>query len=123
MARVNRPTMLGKSFHLNKQEEADIESQIASYSPAYLIGKPERIIVRLTKKGQQSYKQRLYSRPVKIESLSTEDVYVFDCTYLEIYNYFFSFGADAEVISPPYMRTRFKNAYENALKQYFSEKQ
>lgn len=118
MARINTPTMLTKTFHLNKHEILNIESQISNYSPAYLIGKPEQIKVKLTKKGKQSYQSRLYSRPEKIESLSTDDIYVFDCTQQQIYNYFFSFGADVEIISPEYLRNRFINAHEKSLKQY-----
>lgn len=118
MARISSPTMLTKTFHLNKQEVSNIETQMANYSPAYLIGKPEQIKVKLTKKGKQSYQSRLYSRPEKIESLSSDDVYVFDCTQQQIFNYFFSFGANAEIISPEYLRTRFRNAHEKALKQY-----
>lgn len=118
MARISSPTMLTKTFHLNKQEIANIDSKIANYSPAYLIGKPEQISVRLTKKGKQSYQSRLYSRPEKIESLSNDDIYVFDCTQQQIFNYFFSFGADAEIISPEYLRNRFKNAHEKALSKY-----
>lgn len=118
MARINTPTMLIKTFHLNKQEIANIESQISNYSPAYLVGKPEQIKVKLTKKGKQSYQSRLYSRPEKIESLSTDDIYVFDCTQQQIFNYFFSFGADAEIISPEYLRNRFKNIHYKALQQY-----
>lgn len=120
MARINIPTMLTKTFHLNKQEIANIDFQIFNYSPAYLTGKPEQIKVKLTKKGKQSYQSRLYSRPEKIELLSTDDTYVFDCTQQQIFNYFFSFGADAEIISPEYLRNRFKNAHEKALKQYYS---
>lgn len=118
MARINSPTILTKTFHLNKQEINNIEMQIANYSPAYLIGRPEQISVRLTKKGKQSYQSRLYSRPEKIESLSNDDVYVFDCTQQQIFNYFFSFGADAEIISPENLRNRFKNTHEKALKLY-----
>ena len=118
MARMNTPTMLTKTFHLNKQEILNIESQLSNYSPAYLIGKPEQIKVKLTKKGKQSYQSRLYSRPEKIESLSTDDVYVFDCTQQQIYNYFFPFGPDAEIISPEDLRNRFKNNLTKALEKY-----
>lgn len=118
MARISSPTMLTKTFHLNKQEVSNIETQMANYSPAYLIGKPEQIKVKLTKKGKQSYQSRLYSRPEKIESLSSDDIYVFNCTQQQIFNYFFPFGADAEIISPEYLRNRFKNAHEKSLKQY-----
>ena len=50
IARIRFPTMLTKTFYLNKQEINNIETQIANYSPAYLIGKPEQICVQLTKK-------------------------------------------------------------------------
>ncbi|MGN1319052.1 MAG: hypothetical protein ACI4VF_08545 [Lachnospirales bacterium] len=48
MARINPPTMLTKTFHLNKQEISYIEKQVSKYSPAYLIGKTEQIEVKLT---------------------------------------------------------------------------
>lgn len=118
MARVSPPTMLTKTFHLNKQEILNIESQISNYSPAFLVGKPEQIKVKLTKKGKQSYQTRLYSRPEKIESLSSDDIYVFDCTQQQIYDYFFSFGANAEIISPEYLRNKFKNNLSKALENY-----
>ena len=118
MARINSPTMLAKNFHLNKKEINNIETQIANYSPAYLIGIPEQIKVRLTQKGKQAYQSRLYSRPEKIELLSSDDVYVFDCTQQQIFNYFFPFGADAEIISPEYLRNRFKNTFTKALDLY-----
>lgn len=118
MARMNTPTLLTKTFHLNKQEISNLETQLSHYSPAYLVGKPEQIKVKLTPKGKLSYQSRLYSRPEKIESLSTDDVYVFDCTQQQIFNYFFPFGADAEIISPDYLRNRFRNTYEKALTQY-----
>lgn len=118
MARINLPTMLTKTFHLNRQEIANIEAQISKYSPAYLVGKPERIEVKLTKKGKQSYQSRLYSRPEKIESLSNDDIFVFDCTQLQSFNYFFSFGADAEIISPEPLRKRFIKTLSEALEKY-----
>ncbi len=118
MARINNPTMLTKTFHLNKQELNNIESQIINHSPAYLVGKPEQIEVRLTKKGKRSYQSRLYSRPEKIESLSSDDVYVFNCTQQQVFNYFIPFGPDAEIISPESLRNRFKNSLSKALEKY-----
>lgn len=120
MARMQKPTILTTKFHLNKQEISDIETQINKYSPAYLVGTPEQIKVKLTEKGKQSYQFRLYSRPEKIESLSTDDIYVFDCTQQQVYNYFFPFGAEAEILSPENLRERFRNVHGRALKQYLS---
>jgi hypothetical protein len=118
MARINAPTMLIKSFHLNKQEITNIESEISSHSPAYLVGKPEQISVKLTQKGKRSYQSRLYSRPEKIEALSSDEVYVFDCTQQQIFDYFFPFGPEAEIIEPESLRTRFQNSLSRALENY-----
>lgn len=118
MARVNHPTVLSKRFHLNKQEIENIEFQIAKYSPAYIINKPEQIKVKLTEKGKRMYQNRIVSRPEKIDSLSTDDIYVFDCTHHQIFNYFFPFGAEAEIISPAKLRDRFSMAFDAGAKLY-----
>ena len=118
MAKINKVTMLTKTFHLNKQEVSNIESRILNDSPAYLLRKPEQIRVRLTAEGKRSYQSRLYSRPNKLEELSTDDIYVFDCTHLQALNYFFPFGEDAEILSPESLRERFRNNLEKALKKY-----
>lgn len=118
MAKINKLTMLTKTFHLNKQEVSNIESQLINHSPAYLIGRPEQIRVRLTENGKRSYQSRLYSRPNKIEVLSKDDIYVFDCSHLQALNYFFPFGEDAEILSPETLRERFRNMHEKALKRY-----
>ena len=118
MARIKAPTMLKSTFSLKKDEITALELQLNNNSPAYLIGKTGQIKVKLTEKGKQSYQSRLYSRPDKIESLSSDDIYVFDCTQQQIFNYFFSFGPEAEIISPENLRNRFINTYENALKSY-----
>ncbi len=118
MAKINKLTMLTKTFHLNKQEVSNIESQLINNSPAYLIGRPEQIRVRLTENGKRSYQSRLYSRPNKIEVLSKDDIYVFDCSHLQALNYFFPFGEDAEILSPETLRERFQNMHEKALKRY-----
>lgn len=118
MARINPPTMLTQKFHLNKQEIANLETQSTNRTPAYLIGKTEQIKVRLTNKGKESYKKKLFSRPEKIESLSTDDIYVFDCTHLQICNYFLPFGPEAEIISPQSLRDRFQNTLQKACMLY-----
>ncbi len=118
LARMNMPTMQKKTFYLNKQEIKNIEDQITKYSAQYIIGKPEQIRVRLTPQGIEQYKRKLYSRPEKIDSLSSEDVYVFDCPHLQAFNYFFPFGANAEILSPEPLRERFIEAHKAALEKY-----
>ncbi len=121
MARLSKVSKRKRTFHLNAREIALIEDSIANNSPAYLVGKVEQIQVRLTEKGKQSFRSRLYSRPEKVEALSSDDIYVFNCTQQQAFNYFFPFGADAEIISPRHLRNRFKNVHLNALSSYSND--
>jgi predicted DNA-binding transcriptional regulator YafY len=118
MARINAPTKLQKSFHLNAREEKDIKDQIKKYSPAYLVNKPERITVKLNYNGRQSYKNRLFSRPERIKEDSTIDTYVFDCTRQQIFDYFLPFGKNAEIISPEDLRNEFAKRLSDAAEIY-----
>ena len=89
----------------------------------------EKTIVRLTKRGYETLYQKIisYQRPIPITApkqinLFGEEYYdlTFDCSYQHIKNYFFSFGADAELISPLWLRERFVNEYKKALERYNS---
>lgn len=118
MARISDPTCLTKSFHLNQKEIAKLEESLTQRSPAYLIEETEQIKVRLTPKGKRIFKTKLYSRPEKIEGLSHDDIYVFNCTRSQIYNYFFSLAAEVEIMEPLDLRKRFIDAHNAALNNY-----
>lgn len=118
MARITMPRIISKSSHLSKEQKEEIDKQLAKASPAYLVGDQDTITVRLTEKGKKSYQSRIYSRPEIIKQGSTPDEYVFDCTAQQAFNYFFPFGAEAEIISPSYLRERFIRTHKNALAQY-----
>ncbi|MCR4611086.1 MAG: WYL domain-containing protein [Lachnospiraceae bacterium] len=117
MARIN-PTCMKKSFFLNKKEVSNIESQLTMYSAMYLVGKPERIEIKLSDKGKKLYQSKLFSRPEKINDLSDNEKYVFECTPRQIFNYFFSFGSEVEVLSPQSLRVEFASKYSKALEHY-----
>lgn len=116
MTRVNRPTILSRTFHFTKEEKKYIENQLSINSPAYFVGNLKTIKVKLTERGKQYYNSRIHSRPEKKEIVG--DIYIFECTEQQILNYFFSFEADAEIISPESLRNRFKETYEKGLKIY-----
>ena len=119
MTKMKTPAILfSKSFYLNKSEISYLEKQLTENSAAYLLGKPQKIKVKLTPNGKRLYQFRLHSRPEKDEAASTDKVYVFDCSQYQAFNYFFGFGPDAEIISPKELRERFRSTYENALKNY-----
>lgn len=118
MARLEKPVVLKQQAFLSKDDIAKIEEDLEKLSVAYLLGEPEEIRVRLTDRGKKSYQTRLYSRPDKDETRSTDEVYVFYCSEHQAYNYFFAFGPEAEVLSPPSLRDRMIKNYQSALQQY-----
>ena len=118
MARLAKPVVLKQRAFLNREETAKIEDDIARLSVAYLLGRPQEIRVRLTERGRKSYQTRLYSRPDKDETLSTEEEYVFFCSEQQAYDYFFTFGAEAEIVGPLSLRTRMAKNYQSALERY-----
>ena len=90
----------------------------------------EKTIVRLTKNGYENLYLRIIShqRPIPVTSpkqisLEGKDYYdlTFDCSYQHIRNYFFSFGAEAEVITPLWLRERFMNDYKRSIERYYSD--
>ncbi len=107
-----------EKFHLNKNEIKNIESQISNNQAAYLIGNPEEIIVKFTPNGIKTFQSKLYLRPHKIKSLPNDNTFVFNCTELQAFNYFFSFGSDVEIISPESLRNKFKNIYKKGYTIY-----
>lgn len=103
----------------------------SAYIPRNLIKKDiEKTIVRLTKNGYENLYLRIIShqRPIPVTppkqiSLEGEDYYdlTFDCSYQHIKNYFFSFGAEAEVISSLWLRDKFMNDYKKSMERYNSD--
>lgn len=118
MARMNLPKMLKAKAVLSKGEIDEIHNRLATESPAYFLGNSTTIKVRLTEKGIASYNARLYSRPEKIDSLSSSNVYVFDCTPMQAYNYFFPFGDQCEILEPEFLRVRFQETMQKTLSLY-----
>lgn len=103
----------------------------SAYIPRNLIKKDiEKTIVRLTKNGYENLYLRIIShqRPIPVTppkqiSLEGDDYYdlTFDCSYQHIRNYFFSFGAEAEVISSLWLRDKFMNDYKKSMERYNSD--
>lgn len=87
----------------------------------------EKTIIRLTEKGYENLYLRIiaHQRPIPISEPVLIDIdgkvfydLTFDCSHQQIRNYFFSFGAEAEVIFPIWLREKFINEYRLAIDQY-----
>jgi len=113
LARVKQKKQNGK---LTAEEKRQVEKQLQQVGVQYLLGSSDHIKVRLTPEGRQAFLQRSYMRPQpeRVE----EDVYYFNCTPMQIRNYFLSFGKDAEILEPVGLREVFACTYREAAKVY-----
>lgn len=87
----------------------------------------ENTVVWLTEKGYNSLYLKIiaYQRPIPINEpkLIEKDgnrffELVFDCSHQQIRNYFFSYGAEVEIICPSSLRETFINEYKKAIEHY-----
>ena len=104
------------------KKEREIEEAIAGKGVQYLVGDSVEIRVQLTKRGFGMYRSILHMRPPVVSPPAEKGdgsiILVFNCTELQIKNYFFRFGPDAVVISPEQLRADFLSEYKNALDAY-----
>ena len=110
--------ILRQSGHISKQEADRIQKDIANRNVQFLAGSDEQILVRLTEDGVRKYQSQIYLRPSCSQAITGEGDYSFFCTPRQAEYYFFKFGKDAEILSPPGLRERFLSLYADALKTY-----
>lgn len=122
MARLNisKSNKTSQHYNLTKEQEKNIENVLQHQSVEYLLNEPESIEIRLTKTGKKIYNSRIYMRPKRTD-IKDNDIWVFNCTQLQAYNFFFSFGENAEVINPPELRDRFIQSV-NKMSEIYSHR-
>jgi hypothetical protein len=74
--------------------------------------------VKLTPKGKQKYIEQIHMRPAGQLNSGNDDIYTFRCSERQAEYYFWKFGKDVEILSPPCLRDKFITLYEEALKLY-----
>ena len=121
MARLPVPSLLRQKSFLSKSDIKKMEEDIQNLSVSFLRGESTEIHIRLTDAGKRTFHNKLYSRPAKNEALSTEDEYVFFCSENQAFHYFYSFGPDAEIISPLSLRERMIKSHMDAISKYSSQ--
>jgi len=112
---------------LDEDTNRKINNRLAKFGAAYVEDgdDPEEIVIRLSQKGYGLFLTSIArQRPVPKEEPKPDaekpEFYIlkFDCSYAQIRNYFFSFGGEAEVLSPTELRDRFISDYSKALEHY-----
>lgn len=124
-----------REYSLSYQETKAAKEVYNKFGAAYvtknLNGKTiEKTIIRLTEKGYRSLFLKIiaHQRPIPVSEpkeviINGQSYYEleFDCSHQQIRNYFFSFGKEAEVISPVSLRERFYQEYMDAISSYHNK--
>ena len=117
-----------KEFMLSGKEKRETDIKFKKFGAAYITAEEiQKTVVRLSENGyQELYLKRIArQRPIpvsepKVVEHNGKQYYEleFDCSHQQIHNYFFSYGVDAEIIAPAFLRSQFKNRYEAAVQLY-----
>lgn len=121
---------------LSARELRNAKEICEKFGCAYMIGNLskkdiERSVVRLSARGYKELFLKVIARQRPIPVAEPKTVHIggkvffeleFDCSYRQISNYFFSFGKDAEIVSPLRIREQMIEKYSEALRNYRSEK-
>ena len=121
---------------LSAREIRNAKEVCEKFGCAYMTGnlsknEIERSVVRLSARGYKHLFLKVIARQRPIPVAEPKTVHIggevffeleFDCSYNQISNYFFSFGKDAEIVSPLRLREKFIEKYSEALNIYRSEK-
>ena len=121
LCRINRPSYCISSGELEESVAQNLE-KTKRRSPQYAINEDTETCVRLSERGQQSFRAIYFGRPAVSRKEKAEDgsmLYFFQSSVDQVYRYFMRFNAgEAEVLYPEDLRDRLRKFYEDALKVY-----
>lgn len=132
LSRIGKCRSCHKESVLSSKEIKTLKDINDKFGSAYIMGnltkkEIENTVVRLTKNGYENLYLKIiaYHRPIPIIepvqiSIDDKEFYdlTFDCSHQQIRNYFFSFGAEAEIISPLRLREKFIREYKTSMERY-----
>ena len=115
-----------ESFVFTDEELSEICTEIMQLDIIPYLSAPKvEAEVRLTDKGLRLYKTViLFQRPrytAILNSGENNHRLYFRCSENQLFNYFIKFGEDAEIITPPTLRKRFRDTAEALYKSYLVE--
>ncbi len=120
ITRIQNVRMVNQPSRFTDEERALLE-KMRIYAPQFACRRQEEICVQLTKQGIRMF-DKIYSyRPKPVNVI--KDLYYFDCSAEQIYQYFFRFGRQARIIYPQNLRDWFYYDYHNAAVNYRPQKE
>lgn len=132
LSRIEKCRSTHKESVLSSKEIKILKEISEKFGSAYIVknlskNDIEEATVRLTENGYNNLFLKIiaYHRPIPVSEpqpiyIDGQKFYdlIFDCSHQQIRNYFFSFGAEAEIISPSGLREKFINDYKSAMDRY-----
>lgn len=112
----NNVTCLLEKTFISTADKKTLENCILERGVQFVSGELIECKVELTKYGEELYQKLLHLRPAYTEK--NGNIYSFLCNEAQIEFYFFKFGPEAKIISPPNLKKHFKRKYEAAVKRY-----
>ena len=107
---------------ISSEAVKELEKELHEKGGQFMSSSLSEIKIRLSKTGVQNYNRILHLRPAYTNIEKTDDtedaIYTFNCTPKQIEFYFFKFGSDAEILSPPDLRNHFIEMYQEAVNKY-----
>lgn len=132
LSRIRHCISKHRQFSFSGKEISSAKEICEKFGCAYMVSNLtkmdiEKTVVRLTAHGYEVLFLKIIShqrpipvsepKPIQIDGKVFFDL-EFDCSYYQIRNYFFSFGSDAEIISPVWLREKVNKEYCKAIKNY-----
>lgn len=105
-----------KTCHISDTEKTQMLKKIKANGAAYFYSDSENIKVELTDTGVAMYNTILHQRPAYTSV--NGNIYTFNCTQRQAFNYFFKFGSTAKIIATDTLKEKFATLYEQAYNSY-----
>jgi len=118
LSRIDYIYLLKEKFDIEEENITKLERVIEN-GAQFPYTTPCIAQIKLTKTGQRLYRKKYLNRPnvIKIE----DDVYHFNCSFDQLVLYFFSFGKEAQILTPDYLKKNLKEQYLEAYNSYSFE--
>lgn len=111
------------SGKITKTELETLKAALRKRGVQYLVGDEASTLVRLNAAGMKNFDGILHGRPEPTKRVEDGDgvILEFDCTEMQISNYFFKFGGNAIVLKPESLKEDFRRRYRNAALTYMED--
>ncbi len=102
-------------------EQIELFEKMMKYGPQFSYGKNEgEVAVKLTKRGIDKFSKIYIHRPLpdRVEG----DVYYFNCSHIQLFQYFLRFGRDAYVLYPESLKLQLFRYFSEGRRHYNQKK-